>query len=145
MTLSNVGSIISLAFAPAFLIYINYFQPDESSVFYLGAKMIPSLYSLVFFFLFSAATFSKKHLVLKLTKQFYKKELDEKELEYLKTGDAYWMGVTFINTIILINMGLFADNVTWALYSSVGWYAYFFSALALQIIYGKVFYKAKSF
>jgi len=144
MNLSTVGTVISLAFAPAFLLYINYFEPDESSFFYIGAKMVPTLYSLVFLSLFTVATFSKKHLVLKLTKKFYKKELDEKEQEYLKTGDAYWMGVTLINTIILINMGLFADDVTWALYSSVGWYIYFFSALLLQIVYGKLIYKSKS-
>ena len=141
MTLSTVGTIISLAFAPAFLIYINYFQPDESSVFYLGAKMVPTLYSLVFLSLFTAAVFSKKHLVLKLTKRFYKDDLGEKEEEYLKTGDIYWMGITLTNTIALINVGLFADDVTWALYSSVGWYIYFLCALLLQIIYGKLFYK----
>lgn len=144
MTLSTVGTIISLAFAPAFLIYINYFQPDESSIFYLGAKMVPTLYSLVFLFLFTAATFSKKHLVLQLTKKFYKNDLGEKEEAYLKTGDAYWMGVTLINTISLINVGLFADDVTWALYSSVGWYIYFFTALLFQILYGKLFYKLKT-
>ena len=144
MTLSTVGTIISLAFAPAFLIYINYFQPDESSFFYLGAKMVPTLYSLVFLSLFTAATFAKKHLVLKLTKKFYKEDLGEKEQEYLKTGDAYWMGVTLINTIILANIGLFANDVIWALYSSVGWYVYFFSALLLQIVYGKLLYKSKS-
>ena len=143
MTLSTVGSIISLAFAPAFLIYINYYEPDESSVFYLGAKMVPPLFASIFFFLFTAAFFSKKHLVLSFTKRFYKKALDAKEEEYLKGGDAYWMGVTLINTVVLINMGLFADNVTWAVYSSVGWYIYFFSALIVQIVYGKVFYKSK--
>jgi len=144
MKLSTVGTIVSLSFAPAFLVYIHYFNPDESSLFFIGAKMVPPLYSLIFFFLFTAATLSKKHLVLKLTKQFYKKELDAKELEYLKKGDAYWMGATLLNTIILINMGLFSDDVTWALYSSVGWYVYFFSVLLLQILYGKLFYKPSS-
>jgi hypothetical protein len=95
----------------------------------------------IFFFLFSIAYFSKTHLVLSFTKKFYKKKLDEKEEKYLKGGDVYWMGVTFINTIVLIIMGLFADNYLWAIYSSIGWYIYFFCALFLQIIYGKFFYQ----
>ncbi|MEA2073739.1 MAG: hypothetical protein U9O86_09160 [Campylobacterota bacterium] len=145
MSLSSVGTIISLAFAPAFLIYINYFSPDESSFFYMGAKLVPTLYSLVFLSLFTAAVFSKKHLVLKLTKKFYKENLGEKEQEYLKRGDFYWMMVTFSNTIALIGVAYLADDTTWALYSSVGWYIYFLCALLLQIAYGKLFYKSKSF
>lgn len=144
MTLSTVGTIISLAFAPAFLIYINYFTLDESSFFYIGAKMVPTIYSLIFLSLFTTAVISKKHLVLKLTKRFYKENLGEKEEEYLKTGDTYWMGVTLLNTVALINVALFADEIIWAFYSSVGWYIYFFLALLLQIIYGKVFYRLKS-
>ncbi len=144
MTLSTLGTVVSLAFAPAFLIYINYFNPNEDSFFYMGAKMVPTMYSLIFLSLFTAAVFSKKHLVLRLTKRFYKEDLGEKEQEYLKRGDIYWMIVTLLNTIALINVALFADDITWAFYSSVGWYIYFFCALLFQIVYGKVFYKCKT-
>ncbi|SFV68519.1 FIG017861: hypothetical protein [hydrothermal vent metagenome] len=139
MRLSSVGTIVSLLFAPAFLLYINYFNPDKSSFFYLGAKMVPPLFASVFFFLFSAAYIGKKHLVLSFTKRFYKKDLEREEEEYLKGGDAYWMGITFLNTMILINMSIFADNLTWAFYSSVGWYIFFGFALLLQVAYGKLY------
>jgi len=144
MNLSSLGTIISLAFAPLFLVYINYFEPNENSFFYIGAKLVPTLFSLIFLSLFTAAVFSKKHLVLKLTKKFYKKNLREEEEEYLKTGDFYWMIVTLLNTIALIGVACLADDTTWALYSSVGWYIYFLCALLVQIAYGKLFYKSKN-
>lgn len=78
-------------------------------------------------------------MILHFTRHFYKKELSDAEIEFLKNGDSYWMAVTFINTLLQVAFAYFADDVIWAFYSSVGWYIFFFIALTMQILYGKIF------
>ena len=78
-------------------------------------------------------------MILKFTKKFYKKELNHKEIEYIGYGDGYWAIVTFINSMIQAVLAFYGDSVFWALYSTVGWYLYFFLALILQVAYGKVY------
>jgi len=104
-------------------------------------KYIPVTLSTLFLLLFLDAHFNKKHMVLGFTKKFYKKELSQKELEFLKRGDIYWVWVMLVNTIIHLYIVNYSSDIVWAFYASVGWYGLFFGALASQIIYGKVKYK----
>jgi len=76
---------------------------------------------------------------LGFTRKFYRKELSKEEIEFLKKGDGYWVVVMLINTIIHLYVVNFTSDIVWAFYSSVGWYILFFTALAGQIIYGKVY------
>ena len=99
---------------------------------------VPVLISSFFFVLFANAHFNNKKLVLKYTQKFYKKKLSQKEKEYLAKGDVYWMFVTLGNTLLQLYFGLGENKELWLFYSSLGWYVFFFFALALQVIYGKI-------
>ena len=138
MNFKKLATLSYLIFAPAFLLYLRFGEIDQDSFFYMSAKMIPSLISLFVVFLFLAAVLGEKSLTLTLTKRFYKKELNEKEVEFLSKSDIYWFFVTLLNSAILIYMALYVSNELWATYSSVGWYLYLFFALSLQILYGVV-------
>lgn len=102
-------------------------------------KLIPVAISGVFFVMFVDAYMNKKEFIYESTVRFYPKKLQEWEVGYLKQGDGYWALVTFINTTIQILVVIGGDDLIWAFYTSVGWYIFFFIALASQIIYGKVY------
>jgi len=104
-----------------------------------SVKYIPTVLSVVFLFVFIDAHFNKRETVLGFARKFYPRELASAEVEYLKNADGYWAIVMCINTFIHLYIVNFTSDVIWAFYSSVGWYIYFFIALSIQIIYGKVF------
>ncbi len=116
------------------LLLCAYFFDSFSSV-----KIIPVFISSIFFTLFLNATIQKKALVYNLTKRFYPKPLQNKEVKFLKKSDLYWTVITFINTLIQFILVFYGNNVAWAFYSSVGWYILFFIALVAQISYGKLY------
>ena len=101
-------------------------------------KFIPVMTSLLFLSLFIDATINKKELILKYTKKFYLKQLSDEEILFLKTADGYWVGATFISTLMQFIV-TFYDDITWAFYSSIGWYIFFFFALMIQILYGRLY------
>lgn len=102
-------------------------------------KYIPVTLSSIFFLMFVDSHYNKKYMVLGFTQKFYKKDLKEEEVAFLKRGDFYWVLVMLINTLIHLYIVNFSSDFVWAFYSSVGWYVYFFGALLVQIIYGKVY------
>ena len=121
-------SIYIVALSVAF-----YFSSLES------VKYIPVTLSCIFLLLFIDAHYNKKEMILEYTKKFYKKELKYEESEFLKKGDGYWVIVMLINTLIHLYVVNFSSNVIWAFYASVGWYILFFTALIIQIIYGRFY------
>ena len=110
-----------------------YFSSLES------VKYIPVSLSTIFLLLFVDAHYHKKEMILGYTRKFYKKELSSEEVEFLKRGDGYWVGVMLINTLIHLYVVNFSSDIVWAFYASVGWYILFFLALFMQIIYGKIY------
>jgi len=102
-------------------------------------KYIPVILSTIFLFLFVDSHFNKKYMILNFTKKFYRKKLKEEEIKFLENGDAYWIVVMLINTIIHLYIVNFSSNEIWAFYSSIGWYILFFISLIIQIIYGKTY------
>jgi uncharacterized membrane protein len=100
-------------------------------------KYIPVSLSMIFTLVFVDSHYNNKHMVLSFTKKFYKKELKEKELEFLKKGDFYWILVMLVNTLIHLYIVNYSSDLVWAFYSSIGWYGYFFGALIAQILYIK--------
>ena len=174
-----MSNILSILFAPVFVILLHYFEFDLVVKFYLAVavcffiytyikkvhkrdmlmptiylialaianyfssievvKFVPVSLSIIFFLLFVDAYYHNKHMILGFTKQFYHKELNEAEEEFVKNGDGYWAVVTFINTLIQIYVIYDGDDIIWAFYTSVGWYILFFVSLIAQIIYGKVY------
>ena len=128
--------LFPLIFVSIFMLYIKFGAIDESSFLYISSKMVPALFSLFAVSLFLTAVLRKNSLTLSLTKRFYKKELNSKEEIFLAKSDLYWLFMTALNTLIIVYLTLYADNTTWAIYTSVGWYLYLFFALILQVLYG---------
>ncbi len=131
--------IFSLIFAPLFLIYKSFYGLQTDSFVYLGSKLLPAFLASIFFVVFLLSLLYKKHMILHFTQQFYKKELLDKEIEFLKKSDLYWVLVTFFNTALQVLFALFSNDIIWAFYASIGWYLYFAVALLIQVIYGKIF------
>jgi intracellular septation protein A len=104
-----------------------------------AVKYMPTTLSAMFFIMFIDSHIHKKYMILDFTKQFYKKELQKSEIEFLKRGDLYWVFVMGLNTLIHIYIVNFCSDIIWAFYSSIGWYFYFFTALIFQILYGKIY------
>ncbi len=104
-----------------------------------AVKYIPVTLSMIFTLVFVDAHLNKKEMILGFTRKFYKKELSQDEVKYLKKGDGYWVGVMLVNTLIHLYVVNYSSDVFWAFYASVGWYGLFFGALAIQIIYGKFY------
>ncbi len=121
------------------LIYILLLIPAYFSVSFDIVKFIPAMISMAFFALFAQSAIKKQELIYKFTTKFYKKELSAGERAYLKQGDAYWAFAILLFTIGQIVVSLYASDVVWAFYSSIGWYIYFVVVLALQIVYGKLY------
>ncbi len=102
-------------------------------------KYIPVTLSAIFLFLFVDSHYNRRYMILGFTKKFYKRELKDEEIEFLKKGDGYWVFIMLINTAIHLYVVNFTSDIIWAFYSSIGWYILFFTALFAQIIYGKVY------
>lgn len=174
-----MSSVLTLLFAPSFLLLLNYFDFKHIVLIYIvlslvflvfsivqkkkiedfvilgiylvllsfayayasleTVKFIPVFTSIAFFTIFAESTLHKKELIYKLTKKFYKKELNEQETLFLKRGDLYWAVSILLYTVIQIILVFQASDGVWALYSSVGWYVYFVLTLGIQIIYGRVY------
>jgi len=116
------------------LLLIAYFNNDFETV-----KFIPVLSATMFFMIFAHSTIKKKELIYKFTVKFYKKELSEEEIIFLKKSDFFWSLVIFIYAVFLLILVYIDNNLIWAFFSSIGWYIYFFLALSIQIIYGKLY------
>ena len=104
-----------------------------------AVKYIPVTLSMIFLLLFIDAHLHKKEMILGFTRKFYHKKLAEQEIEFLKNGDAYWVGVMLVNALIHLWVVNFSSDVVWAFYASIGWYILFFTSLFIQIIYGKFY------
>jgi uncharacterized membrane protein len=129
---SSYRDIIAPSLYVIILSVAYYFSSFET------VKYIPVTLSMIFTLVFVDSHYKKKYMILSFTKKFYKKELKDRELEFLKKGDFYWILVMLINTVIHLYIINFSSDLIWAFYSSIGWYVYFFVALIAQIIYIKV-------
>ena len=136
MNLSKLIPFFPLIFVSLFMMYIKFGTFDENSLVYVSSKMVPALFSLFAVSLFFISVVRKNSLTLSLTRRFYKKDLNPKEEVFLAKSDLYWLFVTSLNTLIILYLTLYASNTTWAIYTSVGWYFYLFSALIIQVVYG---------
>jgi len=179
-----MNSVLTLLFAPSFLVLIQYFSFELIVLIYIvlslvvliyayikkkkaedfviitiylvllsiayftssfqSVKFIPVFSAMTFFTIFAYGSMHKKELIFKFTKKFYKKDLGEAEILFLKEGDRFWAIAILIYAIFLLTLVYNADDKLWAFFSSVGWYIYFVLTLTIQIIYGK-FYAIKMY
>jgi len=100
-------------------------------------KILPVLITTLFFVKFLEAVIFKRYFLATMVQKTPKMQWSSEKLAYIDSAHAYWLGVTALNLVLQIAV-LFAPMKIWALYTTVGWYLLFGTALALQIIYGKV-------
>ncbi len=100
-------------------------------------KALPLLISALFLVKFGEAVFYNKPFLAKMVQKTPKMQWSEEKLAYIDSAHLYWMIVSGINTLIQIIV-LFASMKVWALYTTVGWYLLFGTALGAQILYGKL-------
>ena len=106
----------------------------ESSLVF---KLLPVLITTLFLVKFAEAVIFKRPFLAKMVQKTPKMHWSQEKLAYIDSAHLYWLIVTLINMMLQVVV-LFAPMKIWALYTTVGWYILFGSALALQIIYGKV-------
>ncbi len=78
-----------------------------------------------------------------MQRSFQKKDISQKEQEYIHNSTLFWLGISCIN--ICLHIGVFLnDNIDfWIYYSSIGWYFIFVFAGILQFLHRRfVFLKA---
>ncbi|RLA73391.1 MAG: hypothetical protein DRG24_00155 [Epsilonproteobacteria bacterium] len=120
---------------PAFaaLIGLSVWIMDSALLF----KALPLLISALFLVKFGEAVFYNKPFLAKMVQKTPRMQWSEEKLAYIDSAHLYWMIVSGINTLIQVIV-LFAPIEIWALYTPLGWYLLFGSALGAQIIYGKI-------
>ncbi len=100
-------------------------------------KLLPVLISLLFFVKFFHAYQTEQPFLAKMVEKVPKVSLSDGKLAYIDRSHGYWCIITGINLVLQIVM-IFAPMGVWALYTTAGWYVLFASALAAQVIYGRV-------
>jgi len=120
---------------PAFAVVIGLvvWVLDSAMVF----KALPLLISALFLVKFGEAVFYDKPFLAQMVQKTPKVQWSEEKLAYIDSAHLYWMVVSGINTLIQVIV-LFAPMTIWALYTTVGWYILFGTALASQIVYGRI-------
>jgi len=127
--------ILSILYAPIALFTLHRYSIDMNDVLVL--KAFPLTMSIIVTFLIYLSYRKKDSMVLKFAKRFMKKEISEEEQEYIQKSTLYWVGVSFINVIIHFFLFMSDEVLTWAFYSSIGWYAVFIIGAILQFFHRK--------
>ncbi len=97
-------------------------------------RLLPVFISALFFFKFLEATVSNKPFLAQMLRRVPMLDLSDEKLDMIDRSHLYWSVVNGINFILQIVV-IFAPLNIWALYTTVGWYTLFASALVVQIIY----------
>lgn len=100
-------------------------------------KLLPVLITSLFFVKFAEAVMFKRPFLANMVRKTPKVVWSDEKLAFIDSSHSYWLFITTVNLLLQIAV-LFASMKIWALYTTVGWYLLFGTALALQILYGKV-------
>lgn len=110
---------------------------------FLFLKAMPLIISsfITFFILFSYI--NRQSIILYFAKKFSKKEINQKEQEYIHQSTLFWFFIALLNAIIHLFIFLDTNLNFWIFYSSIGWYFIFIFAGVLQYLHKKfIFSKA---
>ncbi len=104
---------------------------------FLFLKAMPLIISsfITIFILFSYI--NKQSIILYFAKKFSKKQIDEKEEQYIHKSTLFWFFIALINVIIHLLIFLDTNINFWMFYSSIGWYFIFLFAGVLQFLHKK--------
>ena len=110
----------------------TYFLKD-----FLVLKAMPLIISSIFTIIIFISYLNKKSVILYFAKKFSKKEISQKEEEYIHKSTLFWVIISCIN--IYIHFLIFqSENInSWIFYSSFGWYFLFIFAGILQYLHRK--------
>lgn len=102
---------------------------------FLVLKAMPLILSSIFTIIIFISYLNKKSIILYFAKKFSKKEISQKEEEYIHKSTLFWILVSFIN--IFIHLQIFQNpNINfWIFYSSFGWYFLFIFAGIIQYLH----------
>lgn len=151
---SSIIFLISLIWF--FIVFKKGFKEILFPTFYLGVsccafvlddfmllKSLPLLISILVSLYFFYSYFKKQSFILLFLEKL-KKEVDEKEKNYIQKATLFWALVSVVN-IALHLFVLYNDNINyWIIYTSIGWYFVFGLAFILQMIHKKIFLKKVS-
>jgi len=125
--------ILSILYAPLVFFSLRYFDTSLDEALIL--KAFPLVLSSSITFLIYVSYLQKKSLILYFAQKFSKKEIDDKEKDYIHKSTRFWILVSIIN-VILHCIILFDENENfWIFYSSIGWYFLFLFAGFLQFLH----------
>lgn len=110
----------------------TYFLKD-----FVVLKAMPLIISSIFTIIILISYLNKKSVILYFAKKFTKKEISQKEEEYIHKSTLFWIIISCIN--IYIHTLIFqSENISsWVLYSSFGWYFVFILAGLVQYLHRK--------
>jgi len=100
-------------------------------------RLLPVMVSALIFAKFFDAAWRGRPFLAGMLSGIPRLNLPEAKRAYIDRSHGYWAAVTGVNTALQIAMVL-APTGIWALYTTAGWYLLFATALAAQIIYGKL-------
>lgn len=112
---------------------------------FLILKTLPLLISSFITALIFISYLNKTSIILFFAKKFSKKELSQKEEEYIHKSTLFWFFTSLINAIIHLIIFFDTNMNYWIYYSSIGWYFVFIFAGVLQFLHRKfIFLKAQN-
>ena len=74
-------------------------------------------------------------IIIYFAKKFTKKDISQKEQEYIHKSTLFWIFVSCVNIIIHTVIFFDNDDVIWVFYSSIGWYVLFAIAGICQFLH----------
>jgi len=133
--------ILSILYAPIVFFSLRYFDtPLEEA---LVLKAFPLILSTSITILIYVSYLQKKSMILFFAQKFSKKEIDNKEKEYIHKSTLFWVGISIINVSIHGMIFFDKDENFWIFYSSIGWYFLFILAGFLQFLHRKYIFLNK--
>lgn len=109
---------------------------------FLVLKAMPIIISTTITIILLISYINKKSLIFYFAQKFSKKEISQKEQEYIQKSTLFWIIISFINIIIHFYMFINENIDFWIYYSSIGWYFLFAFAGIIQFLHRKfIFFK----
>ena len=112
--------------------------------FFIGSfiilKSLPLLISVLVGLYFFYSFLTKNSVIITFAKRF-KKNISQKEEQYIQGSSLIWVAASLVN-IFIHSFVLLDDNINyWIIYSTFGWYFVFVTAFIVQMIHKKLFFK----
>lgn len=104
---------------------------------FLVLKAMPLIISSIFTLIIFISYLNKKSVILYFAKKFTKKEISQKEKEYIHKSTLFWVIISCINIYFHLLIFQNEDISSWIFYSSFGWYLLFIFAGILQYLHRK--------